>query len=45
MLIDFREILGEHSGDNMAEAVWTTLKNYGLEKGRVSVAIGTGSTF
>lgn len=34
MLIDFRELVGEHSGENMAEAVWTTLKNYGIE-GRV----------
>ncbi|KAJ6506010.1 hypothetical protein DFH09DRAFT_806312, partial [Mycena vulgaris] len=30
MLIDFREILGEHSGENMAAAVWETLKKYGL---------------
>jgi hypothetical protein len=39
MCIDFRDIVGEHSGDNMAEAVWTTLTNYGLEKGRVSIGI------
>jgi hypothetical protein len=30
LLIDFRELLGEHSGDNMAEAVWETLKQYDL---------------
>jgi hypothetical protein len=26
LLIDFRELQGEHSGENMAEAVWETLK-------------------
>jgi hypothetical protein len=31
LLIDFRELVGEHSGENMAEAVWETLKRYGLE--------------
>lgn len=30
LLIDFRELIGEHSGDNMAEAVWQTLELYGL---------------
>ncbi len=35
-LIDFRELLGEHSGVNMADAVWETIKKFGLE-GRVSV--------
>ncbi|PBK85247.1 hypothetical protein ARMGADRAFT_942238, partial [Armillaria gallica] len=29
-LIDFWELLGEHSGDNMADAVWETLKVFGL---------------
>ncbi|KAF5317589.1 hypothetical protein D9758_018466 [Tetrapyrgos nigripes] len=29
-LIDFRELEGEHSGENMAEAVWKTLELYGL---------------
>ncbi|PBK84493.1 hypothetical protein ARMGADRAFT_943262, partial [Armillaria gallica] len=29
-LIDFHELIGEHSGDNMAEAVWATLKAFGL---------------
>ena len=24
LLIDFRELIGEHSGENMAEAVWAT---------------------
>jgi hypothetical protein len=35
LLIDFRELTGEHSGENMAEAVWETLKQYDLI-GRVS---------
>ena len=26
LLIDFRELIGEHSGENMAEVVWETLK-------------------
>lgn len=30
ILIDFRELVGEHSGENMAEAVWQTLETYGL---------------
>ncbi|KAJ6616720.1 hypothetical protein B0H10DRAFT_1726853, partial [Mycena sp. CBHHK59/15] len=31
MLIDFHEILGEHSSENMVDAVWETLKKYGLD--------------
>jgi hypothetical protein len=30
LLIDFRELIGEHSGENMAKAVWQTLELYGL---------------
>ncbi|KAJ7442860.1 hypothetical protein FB451DRAFT_1019775, partial [Mycena latifolia] len=30
LLIDFQELIGEHSGDNMAEIVWKTLTDYGL---------------
>jgi hypothetical protein len=41
LLIDFRELIGEHSGENMAEAVWETLKQYGLV-GRVSSFILIG---
>jgi hypothetical protein len=37
LLIDFRELIGEHSGDNMAEAVWQTMELYGLV-GRVCVS-------
>ncbi|KAF5319077.1 hypothetical protein D9758_018663 [Tetrapyrgos nigripes] len=29
-LIDFRELIGEHSGENMAEAVWDTLQKFGI---------------
>jgi len=31
LLIDFREIIGEHSGANLAEAVWNALELYGLK--------------
>ncbi|KAF9025515.1 hypothetical protein BDZ89DRAFT_915822, partial [Hymenopellis radicata] len=31
VLIDFRELLGEHSGSNMADIVWETLKKFGIE--------------
>lgn len=30
ILIDFQEILGSHSGENLAEVVWSTLNNYKL---------------
>ena len=30
LLIDFQELIGEHSGENMAKTVWETLKQYGL---------------
>ncbi|KAJ7189804.1 hypothetical protein GGX14DRAFT_382861, partial [Mycena pura] len=35
LLIDFQEIIGEHSGENMADVVWKCLESYGLT-GRVS---------
>ena len=31
LLIDFCELIGTHSGENMAEAVWSTIVLYGLE--------------
>jgi hypothetical protein len=34
LLIDFRELVGKHSGENLAEAVWQTMGLYGL-RGRV----------
>ena len=36
LLIDFRELIGEHSGENFAEAVYETLQLYEL-KGKVGV--------
>ena len=38
LLIDFRDIIGEHSSANMAHAVYETLCSFGL-KGRVSQQI------
>ena len=37
LLINFWELIGEHLGENMAEAVWQTMELYGLV-GRVSVS-------
>ena len=31
VILDFREIVGEHSGENLAEVVWQTIAAYGLE--------------
>lgn len=30
LLIDFKEIIGDHSGENLAKVVWTTLELYGI---------------
>ena len=30
ILIDFHEIVGPHSGENMADIVWSTLELYGI---------------
>ena len=35
VLIDFKEIVGAHTGENMANLVWETMILYGL-KGKVS---------
>jgi hypothetical protein len=32
LLIDFHELEGEHSGANMAEAVWDMLTQIGIEE-------------
>lgn len=32
LLIGFRELHGQHSGENMAEVVWETLHMFGLTK-------------
>lgn len=29
-LIDFQELIGQHSGDTLGEAVWKTIEYYGL---------------
>jgi hypothetical protein len=49
ILIDFKELIGEHSGENMALAVWDTMEEYGL-KGRVcpvfnSVFLGSDGAY
>ena len=31
-MIDFCEIIGEHSGRNMLELVWKTIEMYGLQE-------------
>jgi hypothetical protein len=38
LLIDFRELIGSHSGENLAAAIWETLELYGLQ-GRVSSSL------
>ena len=30
LLIDFQELAGEHSGENMAEAAWEMMNQYNL---------------
>lgn len=37
LLIDFKELIGEHSGENMADVVWAVLKLYGITD-KVSIA-------
>jgi hypothetical protein len=41
LLIDFRELVGDHSGENLAHAVYDTLNTCGL-KGRVSLLVVPG---
>lgn len=31
MLLDFRELTAEHSGENMCDVLWDTLEAYGIE--------------
>jgi hypothetical protein len=31
LLIDFQELLGAHSGENMAAVVWSTLEMYNIQ--------------
>ena len=37
-LIDFHELLGCHSGENLADAVWDTLRTFGIQ-GKVSIIL------
>jgi hypothetical protein len=30
LLIDFQELIGQHSGENMASVVWSTLVTYNI---------------
>ncbi|KAF8985978.1 hypothetical protein BDQ17DRAFT_1173947, partial [Cyathus striatus] len=32
LLIDFQELIGPHSGENLTEAVWNTMELYGIQK-------------
>ncbi|KAF8154306.1 hypothetical protein B0H34DRAFT_662236, partial [Crassisporium funariophilum] len=43
LLIDFCELVGKHSGENMAEAVWETMKLYWLV-GRVIAFVMDNAT-
>ncbi|KAG1767937.1 hypothetical protein EDD22DRAFT_732641, partial [Suillus occidentalis] len=43
LLIDFREIIGEHSGVNLAEAVWHTLEPYGLKSQVMAIVCDNAS--
>jgi hypothetical protein len=31
LLIDFRELIGQHSGENMAAVVWSMLETYDIQ--------------
>lgn len=31
LLIDFQELIGPHTGENMATVVWSTLEMFGIE--------------
>jgi hypothetical protein len=37
-LIDFRELIGQYSGENMAAAVWDTVQSFGIT-GRVNLIL------
>ncbi|KAF7372114.1 Transposase-like protein [Mycena venus] len=42
-LIDFRELVGQHSGENMAAAVWATVEKFGLI-GRITAIVMDNAT-
>ena len=31
LFIDFQELIGQHSGENMAAIVWSTLETYDIQ--------------
>jgi len=37
-LIDFHKLLGHHTGENLVDAVWDTLRTFGIQ-GKVSIII------
>jgi hypothetical protein len=43
LLIDFRELEGAHSGSNMSEVVWETLKRYNIEHRLMAVMTDNAS--
>ncbi|KIK76945.1 hypothetical protein PAXRUDRAFT_28888, partial [Paxillus rubicundulus Ve08.2h10] len=43
VLLEFQELIGEHSGENMAGVVWDTLDCYGL-KGRIQAIASDNAT-
>ncbi|KAJ6556719.1 hypothetical protein B0H10DRAFT_1847432, partial [Mycena sp. CBHHK59/15] len=42
-LIDFCELIGEHSGENMAATVWETVETFGLV-GRITAFVMDNAT-
>ncbi|KAF8149253.1 hypothetical protein K438DRAFT_1625189, partial [Mycena galopus ATCC 62051] len=42
-LIDFRELVGQHSGENMTAAVWETVEKFGLI-GRITAFVTDNAT-
>ncbi|KAJ7588246.1 hypothetical protein C8J56DRAFT_725591, partial [Mycena floridula] len=43
LLIDFQEILGKHSGENMVRIVWDTMTLYGLEGQVMAIVMDNAS--
>ncbi|KAH9055100.1 hypothetical protein EDB83DRAFT_2225314, partial [Lactarius deliciosus] len=43
LLIDFWELIGEYSGENMAKAVWAMLELYGLIRRIIAVIMDNSS--
>ena len=31
LLVDFQELIGQHSGENMATVIWSTLETYNIQ--------------